>query len=448
MKKKDYLWSLLAIVMAAALSVSLSSCGDDDDDPEPPTLTVEKTSVSFSAGGGTASIAVNSNTAWSVTGGDNWLTVTKSSNTVNLTASKNESTEEKQTTITVRTDDGSLSQPITVTIEGAELTLDLSGLDAAFPSEAGSLQVAQELTIKCNTKWEISTDANWIVIDALNGNGDKTVKVWMRSENNSTTVRSAILTVTAGSQSKSKTIIQEAGINGNLSVTPNNVVIMSNGFACDWNYGSDVMYYYARMYLSSAIDRQTDAEIIAMMSDDDRDTPGDSYVTSWNLNAQTNYILCTVGYDRNGKSGALTRYPITTKKGTNQALVAISDVWYDDTYWHWTTSINGFVTKYYQWFISRSDLHGATDAAIAWFFQREMKEYPDDFAPIVNGTSWNMVRNGGTIFHLATWAVDVDGNFSGVIDNFAGQINSSSRKTVQKNNQLDSNNLKRYKTIK
>lgn len=32
MKKKDYLWSLLTLVMVAMLSLGLSSCGDDDDD--------------------------------------------------------------------------------------------------------------------------------------------------------------------------------------------------------------------------------------------------------------------------------------------------------------------------------------------------------------------------------------------------------------------------------
>ena len=32
MKKKDFLWSLLAIVMAATLSVGIASCSNDDDD--------------------------------------------------------------------------------------------------------------------------------------------------------------------------------------------------------------------------------------------------------------------------------------------------------------------------------------------------------------------------------------------------------------------------------
>lgn len=39
--KKDYFWSMLAIIMAAVLSVGFTSCGGDDDDdliPEPTTV--------------------------------------------------------------------------------------------------------------------------------------------------------------------------------------------------------------------------------------------------------------------------------------------------------------------------------------------------------------------------------------------------------------------------
>ena len=446
---KKFFWNLMTIVMVGLMSAALNSCGKDDE-PVSPTLSVDETSVSFNSNGGTTSIGVQSNTSWSVSGGDNWLSVSKSTNSITLTTQKNESTEEKSTSITVRTDDGSLSQAIRVTVAGAEQILELSGLDAPFSSQAGSLQTAQELTIKCNTKWEISTNASWVIVDSRNGSGDKVVKVWMESENNTTEVRNATLTVTTGSKSESKRISQEAGIDGNLYIKPNETVILSNGFACDWSYGNNVMFYYSRIFESSEIDRKTDAEIIALMSSNtaDRDTPGDDWITSWNLYPQTTYILCTVGYDKNGNNGALTRYEITTKSGVNQAFVAISDVWYDDTTWNWSTTMNGFVTRYYQWFITLSGLHSSTDAAVAWFFQREMKQNPDDFPPIVNSTSWGRSRNNGTIFDLATWAIDANGNFSGLIDRFVGQVNSSGSKSINKTTGSDTDILKRYKTKK
>lgn len=112
---KKYLYLLMTSVV-----LSFVSCGSDDEDPVPSSLQVSQTSVSFSADGGSTSIIVTSNTTWNITGGDNWLTVTKSSNAINLSAQKNESTEGKKTAILVKTDDGSLSQTIEVSISGAK----------------------------------------------------------------------------------------------------------------------------------------------------------------------------------------------------------------------------------------------------------------------------------------------------------------------------------------
>lgn len=314
----------------------------------------------------------------------------------------------------------------------------LSGLDADFPSGEGSLQTAQELIIKCNVEWAVTisydgfANEDWLAISNRDGSGDATIKVYPKSENNSENARSATLTVTAGSLQKTKKVTQAAGINGKLFVTPNEIVVLSNGFACDWNYGNDVMYYYSKCYLATELERKTDKEIIQDMSSDsdNRDTPSDGYVTSWNRNASTKYVICTVGYDRSGKSGGLMKYEVTTKKGTNQAIASISDVEYNDTYWYWRTSPNGFVTKYYQWFVTSSSLHSTPDATIAWFFKKYMKENPDDFPPIVKDDTWQRARNGGTIFDVVTWAVDVEGNFSGMIDRFSGQISSSSAQMV------------------
>lgn len=44
MKKKDFLWSLLAIMLVGSLSLGLSSCGDDDDDIVPETKVTIKNS--------------------------------------------------------------------------------------------------------------------------------------------------------------------------------------------------------------------------------------------------------------------------------------------------------------------------------------------------------------------------------------------------------------------
>lgn len=414
-------------------------------------LSVSSTTVNFNSSGGEKVVTINCNTDWDVSGSNDWLSVEKiSDQSIKLLAQKNESSEKMEANINVYTTDGECTQEIKVTVAASELTLTISGLDAPFDASQGNIQTAQELTINCNSSWTISGKPEWLDISAMSGTGTSTVKVWPNSANNSTSERSATLTIKSGSKTITKKVVQRAGLDARLQVSPNTIVVLANGFAFDFNFGSNVKYYYVQAFYPSDLERITDDEIVAIMSSDpaNRDTPSDSYVTSWRgLDPLTEYIICTVGYDENGNHGELKKTSITTKKGHNQAIALISNVEYDETSWFWSTTVNGFVTKYYQWFITRSDLHNASEAAIAWFFKQAMKDNPDDFPPIVQSTTWERNRNGGSIFHLATWALDVDGNFSGVIDNFAGHINSSS-KSVRKNSVEKDNCLKRYKTIK
>ncbi|MBO5017003.1 MAG: BACON domain-containing protein [Bacteroidaceae bacterium] len=414
-------------------------------------LKVTPSSVSFAKDGGSKTLTVESNTEWEVNGGNDWLTVTKQTpKMISLSAKKNESSDKLETSITVYTTDGECIQEIPVTLAPDDTPLTVSGLDAPFDAAKGSVETAQELNISCGSSWTISGKPDWLDISALSGTGKTTVKVWPNSANNSTSDRSATLTIKSGSKTVTKKVVQRAGLDASLNVSPNKIIELASGIALDFKFGSKVMYYYVRLFTPSTLDRVTDNEIIAVISSDpnDRDTPSDGYVTSWrDLDPQTEYILCTVGYDENGNHGALTKTKVTTKKGYNQAIAMISDVQYDDENWYWSTTVNGFVTKYYQWFIERDDLHASPDAAIAWFFKQAMEKTPEAFDPIVQSTSWNRKRNGGDIFHLATWALDVDGNFSGVIDNFAGQINYS-EKQIRKNYVEKVDKFRRFKTLK
>ena len=113
---KKYLYLLTAAVCAG-----FTSCGDDNkESTSETTLQVAQISVTFEATGGSASVAVASNTAWSVAGGADWLAVSKAENAVNLTAQSNGTTESKETTVMVKTDNGACSQSIKVSIKGVE----------------------------------------------------------------------------------------------------------------------------------------------------------------------------------------------------------------------------------------------------------------------------------------------------------------------------------------
>lgn len=458
MKKKDFLWSLLALLLPTALSVGLASCGGDDDptpdpQPTPVAFTVSPSEINLSSNAGAqGSIAIVCTEAWTASCSETWVSLSLTSGTgagaISVTAStENPNSSERTATINVKS--GSETKYVTVK-QAAQEILILSGLDAPFDAEAGNTQTAQELTIDCNGAWTLEGKPEWLDISALSGNNKSTIKVWPNSANNSTSERSAVLTVKAGSKTATKTVRQRAGLNKNLSVSPKTTVTLADGFAFDFEFGSAVAYYYVKLYNPSTIERLTDAEIIADMSSDisNRDTPSDGYVTSWqNLSPSTEYIACTVGFDKDGTSGKLEKTSLRTKSATNQAIAIISDVKYTDTKWEWTTTTNGYVTRYYMWFNTNPYLYDTTNAAIAWFFQQEMKNYPDNYQPIAQGDIWQRNRNGGTIFDVITWALDVDGNFSGVIDRFLGSIESNIRQVTSKSRK-EEDCFKKYKTIK
>ena len=454
MNKKNYFWSLLAIVMAVTLSVGFISCGGGDDESKstPVPLTVLPTNINLTSNAGAqSSFTISCKGSWVATCSETWISLSMTSGTdqgaIIVTAStENPNSTERSATITVKA--GNETGYVSVK-QAAPDVLVLSGLDAPFDAKAGSIQTAQELTITCNGAWTLDGEPEWLDISALSGSGTSTIKVWANSTNNSTSERSATLTVKTATKSASKNVTQRAGYDSKLEVSPNIIVTLADGFAFDYTFGSNVKYYYVARYLPSAIDRKTDEEIIKEMSSDNsnRDTPSDGYVTSWQKqNPLTEYVICTVGYDQNGNHGALSKNTIKTKSGTNQAAAFIDNVRYNDSEWHWTTTVNAYLTRYYMWFNKNANLYDTTDAAIAWFFKREMERNPNNFQPIAQSGNWSQSRNGGTVFDVITWALDVDGNFSGVIDRFIGQISSGSRKYATRRATLGDDGNKRYKT--
>lgn len=150
MKKKDFLWSLLAIVMAATMSVGLSSCGDDNDSPAP-TLSVSGT-VSIEANGSTSGdiIVTAVNTDWSVdvTSGKDWLTAYKNGNKVAISAKENtEITDRTGTIVVTATADSKLSYPVSVTQKGS----GLAGISA---------ETSDELVMCYSYSWRVSCGAH------------------------------------------------------------------------------------------------------------------------------------------------------------------------------------------------------------------------------------------------------------------------------------------------
>lgn len=288
--------------------------------------------------------------------------------------------------------------------------------------------VSEYLNIIANKEWTVSGMPEWLNASAISGRGNSTITLTTKTANNSAEERRAELTIRSGEKVTYVTVTQESKLVADCIVKPTNIVTLATGTAFDFSYGSKVAYFYRAVYTPTTTERYTEDEIIAVITKDidNRITPNDDVVSSkTGMSPLTKYIIYTIGFDKDGNRGELIKTEIRTKNNRNQAVAEISDVKYDDTKWYWQTSPDGYTERYYQWFIDDENLYEASDPAIAWFFTDAMKSNGEksDFAPIVKAQGWQRKRSSN-FFHLMTWAKDVDGEFSGIIDRWKGIVST------------------------
>lgn len=303
-----------------------------------------------------------------------------------------------------------------------ELTVSQSELVITSDGETVNFKVTS------NSNWTISGNPAWLAVSPQSGNGTATVTL-TPTENTSTQERSCSLTIsTDDGKYAYVSVTQEANVAKNCKVTPNDIVILSDGFAFDCSYGDNVAYYYAYRFTENAVERMTEDEIVALaVKNGERNTPSDGYVISWkNQSPNTEYVVYLVGYNAQGKRGELVKTDIKTKSDKNQPVAEISNVRYTSSKWSWKTTPNGYTSKYYMTLFTNTDSYDYTDAAIAWFFKKAMDETPDNYTPIIKEDTWSADRNGSKYIHIVTWAVNADNEFSGVIDRYRGYVSSSS----------------------
>ena len=101
MRKTTFFRNVLALAVAATMSVGFTSCGEDDE------VVANPTSVSIDAAGGTQTIQVTSNTNWTVSGNPGWLTVapTQGSQNGTITVTANSTSESRSCVLYIQAGD-------------------------------------------------------------------------------------------------------------------------------------------------------------------------------------------------------------------------------------------------------------------------------------------------------------------------------------------------------
>ena len=339
MKKKDFLWSLLATMMVGLLSVGLSSCGDDDDPPVP-ALSVTGT-VSVEANGSTSGdiIVTAENTDWSVdvTSGKDWLTAYKNGNKVSVSAKENPETNDRTGTIVVTaTADSKLSYPVNVTQKGTSASITVNGSASAehtfpglFDSGKSGIDYKQVFKIKSNVQWNVSGREDWLNISPTSGNGDVDLTIYPSSANTSDKERKATITLSGSGVSVSIEIIQGQG-KPVCYVLPANEVALYDRICWEYTATSNVNKFQWILLSEREFNRMTDNELIEEISKEEELKFVDDYLSMVGYDSHDNritqsstYYLVTIAYDGDNKAGEVKK----TKIKTPAYLNADNDAW-------------------------------------------------------------------------------------------------------------------------
>jgi len=174
----------------------------------------------------TETFDITSNTNWSVSSSETWLTVSPNSGsdtaTITLSATENLSISPRTAIITVSGTE-ILDKSITVTQDGANPVLSVSGNSLTIEAIENST-VTVEIT--SNTNWNVSSSKSWLTVSQNSGfdNADITLT---SEENPSTEIRTAIVTITGTDVANQTITVTQEGAEPELTVSSNTLTIAS-----------------------------------------------------------------------------------------------------------------------------------------------------------------------------------------------------------------------------
>lgn len=146
---------------------------------------------------GLSNINLTANVDWVATCDVGWCTLSPTSGngnaTITVTADSNDSFEVRTATITIKQSSGALKETITVTQQAKEYILNATPLSLEFEPDGWPVNDSK-VSVKCNAKWEASSNESWCKIFPSSGTGDGTVDIDVR-ENDSFYKRTATITI-------------------------------------------------------------------------------------------------------------------------------------------------------------------------------------------------------------------------------------------------------------
>lgn len=176
------------------------------------TLSVSPETLSFDWQVGTKEFVITSNTSWSITGKQDWFTLStytgKGSQTIQVTVQENPSETEARTpaTLVITTVSGESRRYLSINQEAHNTSLSVStqAINAIAQTDT------YELLLTGDATWTASISESWATLDQINGKGGATLHITCE-DNTTKTARTAIVSINSARNNYSVTVTQAAG---------------------------------------------------------------------------------------------------------------------------------------------------------------------------------------------------------------------------------------------
>lgn len=209
------------IALLSTLSVGIVACSDIGASDG--TITLDAVSLEFEATGGTQIVNVTSGVNWKAVSGDRWIAVAESEGKFTVSVPKNNSTEQRTGTVTVKNADDTKTVTVTQKALDANSVIKVNYEKLTYSAEGSTKTV----TVTTGLPWTVtkSGDADWMEIEKSEDQKSFDVTV---TANTLTTERKAIITVDNGITQEEVSVVQN-GADGSLAIDSDELFFTAEG---------------------------------------------------------------------------------------------------------------------------------------------------------------------------------------------------------------------------
>lgn len=404
---------LLPLVAFIASLICAASCSSDSDDDggggASAGLSVDVTEVIFWGAYEAQYIKVMSGKPWKVADYPVWLSISKTSDNgdgyIAVSATLNSTSQMRTGTMTITTDDESVEIRL---IQGTPIKVSP---DVFEMSPYGNTKTVK---IDAIGDWTVENVPEWITVSAMGGSGSEELQV--TADNNVVgTKRTAEIEIHQQYGRKVFTVTQE-GMEA-FTTTPNEVIVLNDGIAFNCNYGSETYGFYWEVFSAADVVEASEEELkTALRQQGIVRNSKEQFGYVWNCQPATDYYICTMAVDKNGKECHVERTPVRTASLLNDRSpkTEVKDISMTSKKLKCSFMMNSYAKSYRSlaYFSSSSSVFSKPDIYFAWEIKHNKYSYY--FTGNKNGVVYN-INETSKYYLIVTWSADASGNMSDVI---------------------------------